>query len=58
MTDNLEASGRSVIEVLSRNFRGEIKKIIENFIQDIRCPGRDSNQNPILHCNSSVPYAM
>lgn len=58
MTDNLEASDRSEIEVLSQNLRGGTEEDQGKLIQECRCPGRDSNQNQILHSKSSVPDAI
>ena len=52
MTDNLEASDRSEIEVLSENLCEGTEEDQGEFIQDSRCPGRDSNQNTILHSKS------
>jgi len=55
MTDNLEASDHSEIEVLSQNLRGGTEEDQGKLIQDSRCPGRDSNQNPILRSKSCPP---
>jgi len=58
MTDNFEASDLSEIEVPSQNLRGGTEEDQGKLIQDSRCPGRYSNQNPILHSKSSVPDAI
>jgi hypothetical protein len=49
MTDNLEASE---FEVFSQNLCGGTEEDQGTLIQDSRCPGRDSNQNPILRSKS------
>jgi len=49
MTDDLEASDRSEIEVLSQNLHRGTEENQGKLIQGSRCSGRDLNQNPILH---------